>query len=113
MLNPNIVCRIKREALGLSQTEFSKIVGCTSGTISNYESGKEVTELVYKSIGWALRDLESKLEPAEFNDYKLRVGCECAIAEKNSKLKMTKLHSVIFNVLKYIQYLEAQERGEL
>lgn len=113
MLKPSEVCKIKREALGLSQADLAKRVGCTNGTISNYEMGKEVSELVYKSISWALKDLESKLSPAEFNDYKLRVGAECAIAEPNAKLKVTKLHNLMFNTLKYLQYLEAQERGEL
>jgi len=113
MLKPNVVCRIKREALGMTQADLAKVVGCTGNTISNYEAGKEVSELVYKGISWALKDLESKLTPAEFNDYKLRVGTECAIEEPNPKLKMTKLHNLMFNVLKYVQYLEAQERGEL
>lgn len=112
MLKPNEVCRIKRESLGMTQAELANHVGCTNGTISAYEAGKEVSELVYKGISWALKDLESKLSPAEFNDYKLRVGAECAIAEPNAKLKMVKLHNLMFNVLKYVQYLEAQERGE-
>ena len=75
---------------------------------------KEVGELIYKGISWALKDLEAKMTPEEFNDYKLRVGAECAIAEPNSKLKVTKLHNLMFNTLKYLQYIEAQERnGEL
>lgn len=113
MLKPNEVCRIKREALGLTQAEFGALVGCTGGSISAYESGKEVSELVYKGISWALKDAETKLSPSEFNDYKLRVGCECAINEPNDKLKMVKLHTLMFNTLKYLQYLEQKERGEL
>lgn len=113
MLKPYEVCKIKREALGMTQAELATKVGCTNGTISTYEAGKEVSELVYKGISWALKDLESKLSPAEFNDYKLRVGSECAIHEPNPKLKMTKLHNLMFNALKYLQYLEAMEKGEL
>lgn len=112
MLKPAEVCKIKREAMHLTQAELAQRVGCTGGTISSYESGKEVSELAYKGISWALKDLESKLTPEEFNDYKLRIGCECAIAEKNDKLKVVKLHNLMFNVLKYLQYLEAKERGE-
>ena len=113
MLKPNDVCRIKRDAFGLTQADLAKHVGCSNGTISSYEEGKEVPELVCKGISWALNELESELEPKEFNDYKLRVCAECAIEEPNPKLKMTKLHNLMFNVLKYVQYLEAQERGEL
>lgn len=113
MLKPCIVCRIKREAMCMTQAEFAGVVGCTGASISAYESGKDVSELIYKGISWALKDLESKMSPAEFNNYKLRVGTECAIAEPNDKLKVTKLHNLMFNTLKYLQYLEQQERGEL
>ena len=112
MMTPNQVCKIKREALCMTQSELAQYVGCTGASISAYESGKEVSELVYKGIGWALKDLESKLSPAEFNDYKLRVGTECVINEPNDKLKVTKLHNLMFNVLKYLQYLEQKERGD-
>lgn len=111
MLKPNVVCRIKREAMGMTQADLANHVGCTPGVISCYESGKEVSELVYKGIGWALRDLEQKLSPAEFNDYKLLVGAGCAIEEPNRKLKVSKLHTLMFNVLKYLEYLEQEERG--
>lgn len=113
MLKMNELCRIKREALGLTQSEFGAKVGCTAGTISAFESGKEVTELVYKGINWAIKDLESKLSQSELNDYKLRVATENVIQEKNPKLKMMKLHTLMFSNLKYIQYLEAMEKGEL
>lgn len=113
MLKPNEVCKIKREALGLTQAELAAQVGCTGGTISSYESGKEVSELAYKGIGWAIKELESKLSPEDFNNYKLRIGAECAIAEPNDKLKVVKLHNLMFNTLKYLQYLEAKERGDL
>lgn len=113
MLKPNDVCKIKREALGLTQAELGAHVGCTGGSICSYESGKEVSELIYKGIGWAIKDLESKLTPEQFNNYKLRVGAECAIAEPNDKLKVVKLHNLMFNTLKYLQFLEAKERGGL
>lgn len=112
MLKPNEVIRIKREALGMTQAEFGAVVGCTGGTICGFEQGKEVTELVYKGINWAIKDLESKLTPEEFNDYKLRTGCEIAIAEQNPKLKTAKLHTLMYNTLKYLQYLEQKERGD-
>lgn len=112
MLKANTVCKIKREAMGMTQAELAAVVGCTNGSISSYESGKEVSELIYKGISWALRDLESKMSPEQFNDYKLRIGAECAIAEPNSKLKVQKLHNLMFNTLKYLQFLEQQERGE-
>lgn len=112
MLKPNEMLRIKREALGMTQAEFGAVVGCTAGTISGFEQGKEVTELVFKGINWAIKDLESKLTPEEFNDYKLRTGCEIAIAEQNPKLKMAKLHTLMYNTLKYLQYLEQKERGD-
>lgn len=111
MLRPFEVCKIKREALGMTQAELGAHVGCTAAAISSYELGKEVSELVYKGIGWALKDLESKLTPAEFNDYKLRIGAECAIKEPNDKLKISKLHTLIFNTLKYLEYIEQKERG--
>ena len=98
----------------MTQAELASVVGCTGASISAYESGKEVGELIYKGISWAIKDLEAKMTPEEFNDYKLRVGAECAIAEPNQKLKVTKLHNLMFNTLKYLQYIEAQERnGEL
>ena len=113
MLKANEICKIKRDALGLTQAELAYHVGCTAGTISSYESGKEVTDMVRKGISWAIKDLENKMEQEQLNDYKLRVATENVIAEKNPKLKMMKLHSLMFSNLKYVQYLENLEKGEL
>lgn len=113
MLKPSEICKIKREAMCLTQAELANVVGCTAGSISAFEGGKEVTELVSKGINWALRDLETKMTPEEFNDYKLRTGCEIAIAEKSTKLKITKLHTLMFNTLKYLEYIDQKDRGAL
>ena len=113
MLKAYQVCKIKREALGLTQSELGGHVGCTGASISAYEAGKEVSELIYKGISWGLKDLESKLTPEQFNDYKLRIGAECAIQEPNQRLKVSKLHTLIFNTLKYLEFIEQQERGAL
>ena len=44
---------------------------------------------------------------------RVRVATENVIAEKNPKLKMQKLHTLMFSNLKYVQYLENLEKGEL
>ena len=51
------VYRFKRQALGLSQEEISKLAGCTGSCVSNYESGKQISELYSRAIKNAI-DLE-------------------------------------------------------
>jgi transcriptional regulator with XRE-family HTH domain len=111
MLKLSETCKIKRQAMGLTQAEFAKKVGVTSGTISNFECGFEVSDVIVKNIRFTLRDLESKLTDEELGPYKLRVSVEMAILEQDDKLKQEKLRSVLFSALKYADNLAKKERG--
>lgn len=42
--------RCKREALGLTQAEFGKLVGVSSATISKFERGEELSPVVFNAI---------------------------------------------------------------
>jgi transcriptional regulator with XRE-family HTH domain len=49
---PNL--KAKREALGMNIAQFARFVGVSDATISKAESGKPVSEDVYRWIGEAL-----------------------------------------------------------
>lgn len=42
--------KCKRQALGLTQKEFAEIVGVSTGTISKFELGEQVSEVIFKVI---------------------------------------------------------------
>lgn len=111
MVKFNEVIKIKRQALLLTQEQFANRVGVTSTTISNFENGREVSEVIIKMIKFTIKELESKLGPEELGPYKLRVSVELAIAEQNRDAKMEKLHSVMYSALKWVDLLDKERRG--
>lgn len=106
-------CRIKREALMLTQTAFANIIGCTAATVSSFENGKEVSETYIKCIKYTIRDLESKLNEEELGPYKLRVATEMAIAETDEEARKEKLRTVAFSALKWQDNIDQKKRGNL
>ena len=111
MVKLNDVIRIKRQAMGLTQSEFASKVGVTSSTISNFEKGYEISEVIIRNIKFTIRDLESKLNPDDLGPYKLRTSVELAILEQDHDAKMEKLHSVMYSALKWVDLLDKKKRG--
>lgn len=105
------VSRIKRDALMLTQAQFAEKVGCTGGTISSFENGKEVGEALVKCIKYTIKDLESKLSDEEIGPYKLRVATEMAIAEPDDELRKEKLRTVCFSALKWSDNIDQKKKG--
>ena len=60
------VIKCKRLAMGMTQSEFGEEVGVTGNTISRFESGEEMTPLVYKSILYGMDRLTKSLR---YEDY--------------------------------------------
>lgn len=107
----NEVIKIKREAMLLTQAQFGAIVGCTGGTISSFENGKDVGEAIVKCIKYTIKDLESKLTDEELGPYKLRCATEMAIAEPDEELRKEKLRTVCFSALKWSDTIDQKKKG--
>lgn len=111
MVKFNEVLRIKREAMGLTQSQFATKVGCTGGTISSFETGKDVGEAIIKCIKYTIKDLENNLTDEELGPYKLRCATEMAIAETDEELRKEKLRTVCFSALKWSETIDQKKRG--
>ena len=105
------VARIKREAMLLTQAQFAAMVGCTGGTISSFETGKDISESIIKCIKYTIKDLETKLSEEELGPYKLRVATEMAIAEPDDELRKEKLRTVCFSALKWTENIDLKKKG--
>ena len=111
MVKGFVANRIKREAMSLTQTDFAKLVGTSSATISTYENGYEISESTVKCIRYTIKDLESKMTEEELGPYKLRVACEMAIAEPDDEMRKEKLRSVMFSALTWQDKIDKKKRG--
>ncbi len=103
--------RIKREALMLTQADLANLVGCTAGTISSFENGKDISESIIKCIKYTIKDMETKITEEELGPYKLRCACEMAIAETDDEARKEKLRTVAFSALKWQDMIDQRKRG--
>ena len=95
----------------LTQAQFAAMVGCTGGTISSFETGKDFSESIIKCIKYTIKDLETKLSEDELGTYKLRVATEMAIAEPDDELRKEKLRTVCFSALKWTENIDLKKKG--
>lgn len=54
--------KCKREALGMTQAEFGKIIGVDGNTISRFENGYEVSELTFNAIKLGIENYIKSLD---------------------------------------------------
>ena len=102
------VIKAKRNALGLSQVEFGNLCGLSGSAISSFESGKEVSELVFKSIKYGLDKYVSRLPKEECLRY--QVVCKALILEKEpDEEKLRTLHYLTIAIGRYELYLSEKE----
>ena len=111
MLRLHESVRIKREAMNLNQKEFAALVGVTAGTISNFETGNEVSELVIKCVKHTIAELEAKMSGDELGMYKLRCAVEMACEEPDDNAKLEKLNNLMFAATHYTKYLLDKRKG--
>lgn len=62
MLNDGIIARTKREACGLTQSEFGRIIGMSSTQISKYEKGLDVGTIYENAIKDGLTKIYHELD---------------------------------------------------
>lgn len=85
------VYRFKRQALGLSQEEVGKLAGCKGACISNYESGKQISEMYSRAIKNAI-DLEiDKLPDIERLKILVLQQAMCLADEENDEKALRSL----------------------
>ena len=63
------IIRCKRLALGMSQQEVADIVGVASCTISNFESGKEVSVPIFNGIKIRIENAVRELDREKYLQY--------------------------------------------
>lgn len=63
--------RCKRQALGMTQKELADIVGVSSNTISNFESGKEVSIPIFNGIKNGIEKAVSELNKEDYLKYSI------------------------------------------
>ena len=65
------IIRCKRQALGMTQQEIANIVGVSSNTISNFESGKEVSVPIFNGIKIGIENAVRELTREEYLQYSI------------------------------------------
>lgn len=113
MLKLYVTAKIKREAMGLNQKEFADKVGVTNSTISSFENGNEVSELVVKCIKHTITELEAKMTGDELGQYKIRCATEMVCAEPDDNAKLEKLNNLMFAATHYNKYLLDKRKGNI
>lgn len=86
-MSESIKC--SRRALGLTQAEFATAVGVSANTISAFETGKEVSSVVFNMIKIQLKNYVSALPPEKYFEYQIvrrAYSMEFADAEEKKQL---------------------------
>lgn len=105
------VVKIKRETMGLTMTDFGKEVGVTSSTISNFENGMDVSEVIRKSIRYTIRRLEDEMDQEEFDRYSIISESKLIEFETNDELLHEKLEVIMFKCLRLKKHLRDKTRN--
>ena len=92
MKHYGMVIKVKREALGLTQAELGRLASITGPTISSIESGREVSELVLKSVKYAITNLEDAMSREEKDKYLFKYYIGTAELEDDPNRKMLALN---------------------
>ena len=58
--------KCKRMALGWTQADIARLVGVSSGTISRFENGEELSESVFNSIRYGIENYIQSLSREEY-----------------------------------------------
>lgn len=58
--------KCKREALGMTQTEFGKIIGVDGNTISRFENGHEVSAPIFNCIKLGIENYIKNLDSESY-----------------------------------------------
>lgn len=88
------VLRAKRTAMGLTQAELGKIVGCTGSTISQVENDIEVRETTLKAIKSEIRKFEDRLSGTALANYKITIRYEMFCTAKSEEDRRRRLHEL-------------------
>lgn len=99
MISFNKVIKIKREALHLSQNDFGELVGVTGSTISAFEQGKTVSEVIVKQIKSTMKELEDTLSKEEYYSYRIVTESNMLIHETNQDQISERLDRIMYACL--------------
>lgn len=100
------IVKVKREELKLTQNELAKEAGISVSTLSKFENGEKVSEVVVKSIRYALRKLGDELNGRDKYNYDLIATAKLVPSENDPEQIKKRLHNVMSSCLRYIRYLE-------
>ena len=107
MARYSTIVKAKREEMQLTQYELARESGVSASTLSKFESGDEVSEVVVKSIRYSIRKLEDAMPEQRRLCYDLKVQARLATSETNPETIKKKLDGVIYACLRYRKYLDS------
>ena len=106
MARYSTIVKVKREEMRLTQYELAKEAGVSASTLSKFENGDEVSEVVVKAIRYSIRKLEDAMPKQRRLCYDLNAQTRLATSETNPETIKKKLDGVIYACLKYRKYLD-------
>ena len=107
MVKYSTIVKVKREEMQLTQYELAHEAGVAASTLSKFENGDEVSEVVVKSIRYSIRKLEDAMPEQRKICYDGNVHARLATLETNPETIKKKLDGVIYACLKYRKYLDS------
>ena len=93
--------RCKRVALGLTQAELAKIVGVSTNTIVNFESGKKMSEGVFNDIRNAVEGYFRALDKDEYFERRIFEGIY-SLKYQDSVEKIKTLNHMTIHIAKLV-----------
>lgn len=93
------VIKCKRLALGMTQQEIADIVGVAATTISNFESGKEVSVPIFNGIKIGIENAIRELTREEYLQYSI-VNHAYQLAYETDSEKLKTLDYMLLNIAK-------------
>ena len=106
MARYSTIVKVKREEMRLTQYELAKEAGVSASTLSKFENGDEVSEVIVKAIRYSIRKLEDAMPEQRRLCYDLNALTRLATSETNPETIKKKLDGVIYACLRYRKYLD-------
>lgn len=87
--------KCKRLALGLTQAEIANIIGVSSGTISRFENGEVLSEVVFNSIRYGIDNYFKSLDRDEYMERRLLESAYELMYQSDEEKLLTLNHMAI------------------
>lgn len=112
-MEQNTMARIQRESLGMTQKQIADEARVSAATVSKFENGEEVSEVVRLAILHSITSIKDRLYPDKTYErscymLKLYIALFCASETFNDKMRF--LNKIIRNVTYIQEYVLSEQR---